>query len=177
MKNEASMTDMNGTPNDTPQDRFEMRLLNEFQRDLPLTSTPFVDMARALNATEDQVIGGLLRLRNQGVVSRVGPVIRPHSIGTSTLAALAVPTERLEAVAMLVNGYDEVNHNYEREHVYNLWFVATAVDEERLQAVLDEIARRSGCALLRLPMLEDYHIDLGFDLLSHGTSPHDRQPP
>ncbi len=97
-------------------------------------------------------------------VSRVGAVVRPNTVGVSTLAAMRVPTEQLEAVAALVNGYAEVNHNYEREHRLNLWFVATTTDAARLQAVLDDIAARSGIEVLAFPLLESYHIDLGFDL-------------
>jgi len=89
-------------------------------------------------------------------------------VGSSTLAALAVPAARLETVAKLVSTHPEVNHNYEREHHYNLWFVVTATDEQRRTEVLREIEQESGCPLLFLPMLADYHIDLGFDL--HGRS-------
>ncbi|HSD96173.1 MAG TPA: hypothetical protein VLB06_03420, partial [Sulfuricaulis sp.] len=99
-----------------------------------------------------------------GAVSRVGAVVRPNTVGVSTLAAMAVPPERLESVAALVNGYTEVNHNYEREHRLNLWFVATAPDTERLQSTLDEIAARTGYEVLSFPLVEDYHIDLGFEL-------------
>jgi hypothetical protein len=57
-----------------------------------------------------------------------------------------------------------VNHNYEREHRLNLWFVATAPDVTHLTAVLDEIAGRCGCEVLSFPLVEDYHIDLGFEM-------------
>ena len=73
-------------------------------------------------------------------MSRVGAVVRPNTVGASTLAAMAVPPRDLERVAALVSGYAEVNHNYEREHRLNLWFVVAAPDSARLQQVLDEIA-------------------------------------
>ena len=61
-----------------------------------------------------------------------------------------------EALALdpeLVNGYAEVNHNYEREHALNLWFVVTAADDARLQAVLAEIAETTGLEVLDLAQL------------------------
>ena len=64
----------------------------------------------------------------------------------------------------MINTYPEVNHNYEREHHFNLWFVITAEDENRLDFILDDIEQKSGYPLLRLPLIDDYHIDLGFDL-------------
>lgn len=142
----------------------ERKLLNDFQHDFPLSPAPYADMAQQLGVSEDEVIAALARLKEKGTVSRVGAVVRPNTVGASTLAAMAVPPEEIERAAALVNGFAEVNHNYEREHRLNLWFVVTAPDRTRLQQVLDEIAARSGCEVLSFPLLEDYHIDLGFDL-------------
>ena len=142
----------------------EKRLLNNFQRDLPLSSTPFATMAEELGVTEKEVIEGLRTLTDRGAVSRVGPVFRPQRCGASSLVAMAVPEDRLEAVAELVNSYPDVNHNYEREHRFNLWFVLTTSRQDRLQTVLDEIEQSTGRATLSLPMLAEYHIDLGFPL-------------
>jgi hypothetical protein len=57
-----------------------------------------------------------------------------------------------------------VNHNYEREHGFNLWFVLAAPDAERVAEVLDEIATRTGIPVMNLPLEEAFHIDLGFPL-------------
>jgi len=142
----------------------DRRLLNDFQRDFPLSATPYADIARSLGITEEEVLARLAALKRAGAVSRVGAVVRPNTVGVSTLAAMAVPPEELESVAAIVNGYAEVNHNYEREHRLNLWFVVTAPDSARLKAVLEDIAGRSGFEVLPFPLLEDYYVDLGFDL-------------
>jgi DNA-binding Lrp family transcriptional regulator len=144
--------------------RLEQRLLNEFQQGMPLTSTPYADIARQLGVYETTVLETLQRLQTEGVVSRVGAVFRPNRIGASTLAAIAVPTDELEDVAAIVNEFVEVNHNYEREHRINLWFVVVAEDEDRLRDVLAEIEERCGYPVLDLPLLNEYFIDLGFDL-------------
>jgi DNA-binding Lrp family transcriptional regulator len=145
-------------------DAIDRRLLNEFQAGLPLCERPYAVMAGRLGVDESEVVARLSRLTAAGAVSRVGPVFRPKRVGVSTLAAMAVPAERLAAVAALVNTYPEVNHNYEREHRYNLWFVLTAADQEGLDGVRTEIERRTGLPVLDLPMLAEYHIDLGFPL-------------
>ena len=144
--------------------RLEQRLLNEFQHGLPLTSKPFADIARQLGVYETTVLETLQRLQTEGVVSRVGAVFRPNRIGASTLAAMAVPAPMLEEVARIVSSFDEVNHNYEREHRFNLWFVVVADDEQQLQDVLAEIEDSCGYAVLDLPLLNEHFIDLGFDL-------------
>jgi DNA-binding Lrp family transcriptional regulator len=142
----------------------EARLLNDFQRGLPLVREPFAAIARELEADEGWVRATLARWQRQGVVSRVGAVFRPGSIGVSTLAAIAVPSEDLARVAALVSARPEVNHNYEREHRYNLWFVAAAADAPALAAALAAIERETGYAPITLPLVTDYWIDLGFDL-------------
>ena len=142
----------------------DRHLLNDFQRGLPLTPRPYAAMAARLGVSEDEVIEHLRALQASGMVSRVGTVIRPHSVGVSTLAAMAVPKERLDDVAEVVSGYPEVNHNYEREHHYNLWFVVATEREQRLREVLAELEAHTGLKILDLPLLEDFHIDLGFDL-------------
>ena len=142
----------------------DQHLLNDFQRNLPLVARPYAAMAEKLGVSEQEVIERLGALQQDGTISRVGAVIRPHSVGVSTLAAMAVPTERLEEVAAMISAYAEVNHNYEREHDFNLWFVVTADREQRLRDVLADMEQRSGLKVLDLPLLEDFHIDLGFDL-------------
>ncbi len=142
----------------------ELQLLNDYQHDFPLVPEPFLEIAGRLGVGQAEVLQMLKRLQQQGTVSRVGAVFRPRSIGVSTLAALAVAEDKLDEVAQMVNGYPEVNHNYQREHHYNLWFVVAAPDEVTLQRVLKEIEERSGCKVLFLPLVEEYHIDLGFDM-------------
>jgi len=142
----------------------EQRLLNEYQHDFPLVKRPFLAIGDQLGIKEDEVIERLGNLSARGAVSRVGPVFSPGCIGASTLAALAVPPEQLDEMAHWINALPEINHNYEREHDYNLWFVAAAPDQSWLDSVLKKIARKSGWPMLVLPLVERFHIDLGFDL-------------
>lgn len=151
-----------------PDASLEFRLLNEFQRNFPLSRAPFAEVAERLGSDEGTVIDSLRRLQQEGAISRVGAVFAPRAVGASTLAALAVPRERLEEVAALVSACSGVNHNYEREHAYNLWFVATAADEDALAALLADIGQRTGLSPIALPLLEEFHIDLGFDLVHGG---------
>lgn len=145
-------------------DEIDRRLLDEFQRDFPLVSRPYAALGERLGIAEDEVRSRLAHLKTDGAVSRVGAVFKPHAVGDSTLAALAVPESDLDRVAALVSGLPEVNHNYQREHAFNLWFVICAEDRAAVQRVLREVRRLTGYDPLDLPLVEDYHIDLGFPL-------------
>lgn len=139
-------------------------LLDRYQRDFPLEDRPFARIAEEQGASEAEVLEAYRGLAAAGMVSRIGAVVRPHRAGWSTLAAMAVPPERLDAVAALVTARPEVNHNYEREHALNLWFVVTAESRARVAAVLDEIAAESGLEVLDLPLERAFRVDLGFAL-------------
>jgi siroheme decarboxylase len=148
----------------------ELPLLNGFQRDFPLTARPFLDIGQKFARSEADVLDTFRRLSDEGVVSRLGAVFAPRCAGASTLAAMAVPAERLEQIAAIVSSYPQVNHNYEREGALNLWFVATTDSVQALNALLSELERRVSCEILRMPLEREFHIDLGFDL-SGGADP------
>lgn len=139
-------------------------MLDEYQRGFPICATPFATLADRLGCEAGEVIRRLAALERRGVVSRVGPVFTPGRIGASTLAAMAVPSARLESVAECVNRCPAVNHNYEREHELNLWFVLAAPVAEALDEALAGIRRRTGLDVLDLRLERAYHIDLGFPL-------------
>lgn len=137
-------------------------LINAYQRDFPMTSKPYARMGEKLGISEDEVIKILSDLKEKNILSRVGAVITPNSAGVSTLAAMEVPENDLEKIAAMVSAHPEVNHNYEREHSLNLWFVATAPAVGELAKVLEEISIETGIEVVELPLISSYHIDLGF---------------
>ncbi len=142
----------------------ERNLLNHYQRDFPLTSQPFAQIAKEVNSDTASILHTFKILKNAGKITRIGPVFRPNTIGVSTLAALKAPSSQLETIAEIINQYPEVNHNYEREHAYNLWFVATAPDAQHLENTLQQMEQQIGIDIMRLPLLKEYYIDLGFTM-------------
>jgi DNA-binding Lrp family transcriptional regulator len=156
---------------DSPYSPLEFSLLNDWQRDFPIVARPFAQLGEKVGADETAVLATLQRLQQRGAISRVGAVLAPRRFGASTLAALAAPAEDIERIAALVSARPEVNHNYQREHRYNLWFVATAADHATLAQTLRDIEQETGCRVISLPLENEYHIDLGFDLHSAHKAP------
>jgi len=148
--------------------RVHKHLLNDYQQDFPLSARPYRDIAEQLGVSEEDVLQAFQFLSEQQMISRIGPVIAPNSIGCSALVAMAVPVDDLFRVADIVNAYPEVNHNYERENRFNLWFVLIADDEAHLGEVVADIEIKAGYSAMVLPMLADYFINLGFELNLHG---------
>lgn len=147
-----------------PHDDIDRTLMNAFQRDFPLVARPFDALARGLGIDEAGVIARLARLRDCGAVSRVGGTCRPNTAGASTLAAVAAPDDRIEAVAALIGAEPGVNHSYLRENDWNIWFVATGPDRAHVDATLARIGHRSGLKVLDLRLARPFNVDLGFGL-------------
>lgn len=142
----------------------QTRILDRWQRGMPLLARPFAAMAEALGLDEAALLAQLAHLQATGTVARVGATCRPNTLGVSTLAALAVPDWRVEEVAQIVGAEPGVNHSYLREHDWNLWFVVTAPDAAELAAILARIGAASGLQVLNLPLRRGFNIDLGFAL-------------
>ena len=147
-------------------DEVDAALIDGFQSGFPVEERPFRAVGEALGVSESEALARVERLRGRGVFRRFGAVLNPPVIGSSTLAAVSAPEDRFEEVADVVNGYRQVNHNYRRDHAWNMWFVVTAGSRETRDRILDEIEARTGCDVLVLPMLTDYYIDLEFPVVN-----------
>ena len=150
----------------TGLDATDRVLIDGFQSGFPLQPNPFDAVGETLETDPADALERLKQLLDRGIVRRFGAVLNPPVIGSSTLAAVQAPMERFDAIARVINGYDQVNHNYRREHAWNMWFVVTAATQDRRDRILAEISERSGCEVLNLPMLTDYYIDLEFPVVN-----------
>ena len=144
-------------------------LLNDWQREFPLVGAPFAEIGRHCGAGEAAVLEPVIlehyrALLRDGAISRIGGVWGAGAGGAALLCAFAVAPQHLEEVAAMISATPGVNHNYEREHDYNLWFVITGRDAAALQRSVDALEAQTGCTALRLRMQRAYRIDLGFDL-------------
>ena len=141
-----------------------LTLLNPWQRGFPLVREPFAHIAGTQGLSTAEVLAGYARLQEEGALSRIGGVFAGNAGGAALLAAMAVPPERLDAVAAVVSSHPGVNHNYQREHHFNLWFVMTGQDDAAVRAAMRSLEEATGLSALQLRMQRAYRIDLGFDL-------------
>ena len=151
-------------------EQLDRRLLERLQEGLPLVSRPYEAVARELGTTEAEVLARLRALKAAGILRRLGPTIDPSEVGrVGTLAAMAVPQERLEEVAAIVSARDEVSHNYLREArhgqcPYNLWFTLQGESAEALEKAVREIEDAAGLSVTTLPAKRMFKIGVRFNL-------------
>lgn len=151
-------------------DEQQRALIDGWQRRLPLEPRPFAAIASALDLTEGRVLELLRGLQANGVLARIGATVRPNTAGASLLAAMRIAAPDFERIAAIVSAEPCVNHNYEREHAFNLWFVVTAPDRRELATALGRLRATTGHDILELPMERAYVLDLGFPLDGSGRT-------
>ena len=142
-------------------DPLDRQIINTLQGGFPIAERPYAEAAEQLGISEETLIERLQGLLEQKVLSRFGPLYHAERLGGGlTLAAMAVPEGRFEAVAEIVNAFPEVAHNYEREHRLNMWFVLATERPEQVEAAIAEIEAATGLPVVNLPKLEEYFLEL-----------------
>lgn len=154
----------------------QAHVLKYGQREMLIQERPFLAWANQWGCSEAAVIVTLRQMITDGAISRVGPVFSPNQVGSSCLAAFAVPEKNVPRIAALVSAHPGVNHNYWREHRFNVWFVMHASDELQRELALDQLQAQIPYPLIRLPLLRSFHIDLGFDMHTGARCLDDRSP-
>ncbi len=139
-------------------------VLSRIQTGFPLSSRPYDALARLFDVSPEAVQAATANLRDRGIVRRIGATFDPSHLGyVSTLAALAAPEDRIEAIADMVNGYDEVTHNYQRDDRHSLWFTVIAPSRQRIGEVLSAIESQAACgSVLDLPATRLFKIRVDF---------------
>lgn len=121
-------------------DEKKVRILNMLQTEIPLTERPFLEIGKKLNITEETVIQIVKELKNNGLIRRIGGIFDSKNLGYHTvLCALRVLKENLDEVVKVINRYEGVTHNYERDNYYNVWFTITAKSEKEIEEFLEEL--------------------------------------
>lgn len=147
-------------------DDIDKTILNRIQSDFPVTSRPFEAIAREVGLSEDMVIQRVRRLREEGIIRRIGANFVPGKVGfVSTLCAARVPETLIDHFAEVVNRYPGVTHNYQRENDFNVWFTFIARSREEIEQSLAQISEETGVqTILNLPATHVFKIRAQFDL-------------
>ena len=146
-------------------DDIDKKILNAIQINFPLVHRPFEELGKSLGLKEEDVISRIKRLQKEGAIRRIGPIISTKKTGgMSTLVAMKVPPERVDEVAGIINGYEEVSHNYLRPADFNIWFTLSAESGERVNEILNELSEKTGCELRNLPTKRLFKIGVKFNI-------------
>ncbi|MDQ2072989.1 Lrp/AsnC family transcriptional regulator [Haloarcula sp. NS06] len=129
----------------------ELDLVLEIQDGLPVTATPYADVAAEIDADVEWVLETIQRFNREGKVRRVGVIPNHYALGYSEngMTVWDVPDEVIDEVGPAIAEFDFVTHCYERPRHDGVWpynfFAMThgrseAESQERIQQVRDRMA-------------------------------------
>ena len=137
-------------------DEADWAVIEKLQEGIPLCERPFAELAGPLGISEDEFIGRVRRLRDEGVIRRLGPRVRHHRVGVrgNIMVVWAVPDERLDEVGRLFAAERCVSHCYVRPPAeglpYTLYTMVHAPDMEQARRIVQDLSRKSGIKDFRL---------------------------
>jgi len=129
----------------------EVNLVCEIQNGLPLSATPYEDVADAIGADREWVCATIERFEQEGKIRRVGVIPNHYSLGYTEngMTVWNVPDEMLDEVGPAIASLDFVTHCYERPRHEGVWpynfFAMThgrseAESQQRIQQVRERMA-------------------------------------
>jgi DNA-binding Lrp family transcriptional regulator len=147
-------------------DKIDSQILHELQYNFPLNEKPYEIIAGRLKISKEDIWDRIQMMLNEGVIRRIGASFDSNKLGfRSTLAAVSVDPELTDRAAGIIGQFHEVTHSYLRNDVFNIWFTIIAVDNNRIENILEQI-RKSLCLerskVLNLPMKRLFKLDARF---------------
>jgi DNA-binding Lrp family transcriptional regulator len=137
-----------------PLDALDRAILAATQGGLPLTRTPYADVAATVGTDEAEVIARLGRMLETGVVRRIGAVPNHYRLGLSHngMTVWDVDDAEVDRLGALVGALDSVTHCYRRPRAlpdwpYNLFAMVHGRSRDEVETKRAEIATLLGGSL------------------------------
>jgi DNA-binding Lrp family transcriptional regulator len=147
-------------------DEIDIKIVQELQDNFPLKERPYDIIAERLQISVGELWDRIQRLLNDGVIRRIGASFDSNKFGfSSTLAAVRIEPERVEQAAEIIGQFPEVTHSYLRKNAYNIWFTIIAVDDKKIDDILEQIRislKLDKSDVLNLPVKRLFKLDARF---------------
>jgi siroheme decarboxylase len=131
-------------------DDLDKKIIGLIQGDIPIDPRPFAVMADEIGISEDQFIGRLKSLVEDGTIRRFGATLYHRSAGIRSNAMVAwfVPEDRIEETGRALANFKEVTHCYQRtpqkDWKYNLYTMIHGQNDSDCRAIAERMSKSVG---------------------------------
>jgi DNA-binding Lrp family transcriptional regulator len=126
-------------------------LITAIQTGLPLCPQPFAELGQAIGLSESEVLARLQRLQDEGIIKRLGVVVRHRELGyhANAMTVWDIPDERVRELGACLGQFDFVTLCYRRprrlpDWPYNLFTMIHGRDRAEVEAHVVWLIERCG---------------------------------
>jgi DNA-binding Lrp family transcriptional regulator len=129
-----------------PYDEVDVAVVRATQGDLPVVPEPYVDAAREVGMTVEQLLDHMAGMRDRGLLRRVAAILFHRRAGFSAngMGVWKVPEDRIAELGPQMAAYRGISHCYQRptyeDWPYSVFTMAHGRSKEECDAILDAIA-------------------------------------
>lgn len=137
----------------------DFQLIAAIQDGLPLVPEPFEDIGHALGMSADEVIERLQAFLDDGIIKRMGVVVRHHELGyrANAMTVWDVPDDQVDAIARRMSATGLVSLCYRRPRrpgwAYNLFCMIHGKSREEALEKIATLRALEGLADVRYEAL------------------------
>lgn len=144
----------------------EQQVLHIIQTNFPLTERPYQAIGNSIGKSEHEVIETLQSLKKQNIIRQISAIFNGTSLGfISTLISFQIEKSKIEHAAKIVSSHPGVSHNYQREHLFNLWFTLSVPEALDIKQHTQKLAELTSCVnYLYLPSVRMFKRRVQFDM-------------
>ena len=143
--------DMTVIPHPALEDAVNRALLEAVEGGLPLVAQPYARVGARIGISENEVIARLHHLQEQGIIKRMGVVVRHRALGyrANGMVVWDVPDERVAEVGCCLGSIPFVTLCYRRprrlpDWPYNLFTMIHGHDRDQVLARVEHLLKHCG---------------------------------
>lgn len=131
-------------------DTRDRQLLEHIQLGLPICPSPYAEIGRLCDMSEAEVIERLARLKQQGLIKRLGVIVKHRQLGYRANAMIVwnVPDNLVKQLGGHISRFSFVTLCYQRprqpEWPYNLYCMIHGKDKATVSKQLDQLVDACG---------------------------------
>ena len=131
-------------------------ILAVLQEGLPMSQTPYKDMAQRIGIETSELLALLQDWKKQGKLRRIGAIVNHFKVGwpAGAMVVWQVESERIVEIGQVFAGFEEVSHAYERQTCenwpYNLYAMVHGKSAEEVQRVVKRMSQACGVSNYRI---------------------------
>jgi DNA-binding Lrp family transcriptional regulator len=131
-------------------DKKDIEIIKIIQESVPISKTPFKDIAQKVNISENEVLERIRRMKKDGIIRRFGAILRHQRAGITANGMIVwdIPDDKVETIGKKFASFKEVSHCYERpkshKWQYNVYTMVHGKSKEECYKIAEKLSQLSG---------------------------------